>query len=80
MYTARMVFEICMANDERQFVSWNYIPVITVTIFSECQRPSVNATDLRYWKVNIVSGHELMPSGNKLLPETMLSQVSRDDR
>ena len=33
-----MVFEICMANDERQFVSWNYIPVITVTIF-------VNAKD-----------------------------------
>ena len=37
---------------------------------------NMNVTGLRWWSVNIVSGNGLVPSGNKTLPELMLTQIS----
>ena len=31
--------------------------------------------DFKWWSVNIGSGNGLVPSGNKLLPEPMLTQI-----
>ena len=35
----------------------------------------VNATESQYWGVNIGSGNVLVPSGNKPLPEPLLTQI-----
>ena len=35
----------------------------------------VNVTRPRWWLVNIISGNGLVPSGNKPLPEPMLTQI-----
>ena len=35
----------------------------------------MNATRPYWWKVNIGSGNGLVPSGNKPLPEPMLTQI-----
>ena len=37
---------------------------------------NVNVTGLKWWKVNIGSDNGLLPSGNKPLPEPMLTQIS----
>ena len=43
---------------------------------SLCNYPQVNALrTLDWWFVNIVSGHGLVPSGNKPLPEPMLTLI-----
>ena len=34
-----------------------------------------NATEQLWWRVNIGSGNGLVPSGNKPLPEPMLTQI-----
>ena len=34
-----------------------------------------NATEPLWWKVNIGSGNGLVPSGNKSLPDPMLTQI-----
>ena len=36
----------------------------------------MNVTGLNLWSVNIGSGNGLVPSGNKPLPEQMLTQIS----
>ena len=36
----------------------------------------INATESQWWYVNIASGDGLLPSGNKPLPESMLTQIS----
>ena len=41
-----------------------------------CNCPQVIFTGPHWWKVNIGSGNGLVPSGNKPLPETMLTQFS----
>ena len=38
--------------------------------------PSMNVTGLNWWSVNIGSGNGLVPSGNKPLPEPMLTKIS----
>ena len=38
--------------------------------------PNVDVTGLHSWSVNIGSGNGLVPSGNKPLPEPMLTQIS----
>ena len=38
--------------------------------------PQVNATEPHWWYVNIGSGNGLVPSGNKPLPEPILSHIS----
>ena len=38
--------------------------------------PNINVTGLHWWSVNIGSGNGLVPSGNKPLPEPMLTQIS----
>ena len=38
--------------------------------------PNMNVTGLHWWSVNIDSGNGLVPSGNKPLPEPMLTQIS----
>ena len=38
--------------------------------------PNMNVTGLCWWSVNIGSGNGLVPSGNKPLPEPMLTQIS----
>ena len=38
--------------------------------------PNMNVTGLHWWSVNIGSGDGLVPSGNKPLPEPMLTQIS----
>ena len=38
--------------------------------------PNMNVTGLHWWSVNIGSGSGLVPSGNKPLPESMLTQIS----
>ena len=38
--------------------------------------PNMNVTGLYWWSVNIGSGNGLVPSGNKPLPEPMLTQIS----
>ena len=38
--------------------------------------PNMNVTGLHWWSVNIDSGNGLVPSGNRPLPEPMLTQVS----
>ena len=35
----------------------------------------MNATEPHWWKINIGSGNGLVPSGNKPLPEPMLTQI-----
>ena len=35
----------------------------------------VNATEPHQWEVNIGSGNGLVPSGNKSLPEPMLTKI-----
>ena len=37
--------------------------------------PHVNATKYHLWWANIGSGHGLVPSGNKPLPEPMLNEL-----
>ena len=37
--------------------------------------PHMNVTGLHWWSVNIGSGNGLVPSGNKPLPEPMLSRI-----
>ena len=37
--------------------------------------PNMNVTGLHWWSVNIGSGSGLVPSGNKPLPEPMLTQI-----
>ena len=44
------------------YLLWNY--------------PLINVTGLYWWWVNIGSGNGLVPSGNKPLPEPMLTQIS----
>ena len=41
-----------------------------------CEIALMNVTELRWWSVNIGSGNGLVPSGNKPLPEPMLTQIS----
>ena len=38
--------------------------------------PNMNVIGLDWWSVNIGSGNGLVPSGNKPLPEPMLTQTS----
>ena len=38
--------------------------------------PDMYVTGLHWWSVDIGSGNGLMPSGNKSLPEPMLTQIS----
>ena len=38
--------------------------------------PNMNVIGLHWWSVNIGSGNGLVPSGNKPLPEPMLTQIS----
>ena len=38
--------------------------------------PNMNVIGLCWWSVNIGSGNGLVPSGNKPLPEPMLTQIS----
>ena len=38
--------------------------------------PDMNVNWLHWWSVNIGSGNGLVPSGNKPLPESMLTQIS----
>ena len=38
--------------------------------------PNMIVTGLHWWSVNIGSGNGLVPSGNKPLPEPMLTQIS----
>ena len=38
--------------------------------------PNMNVTGFHWWSVNIGSGNGLVPSGNKPLPEPMLTQIS----
>ena len=38
--------------------------------------PDMNVTGLHWWSVNIGSGNGLVPSGNKPLPEPMLTQIN----
>ena len=37
--------------------------------------PNMNVTGLHWWSVNIGSGNGLVPSGNKPVPEPMLTQI-----
>ena len=37
--------------------------------------PNMNVTEFHWWSVNIGSGNGLVPSGNKPLPEAMLTPV-----
>ena len=37
--------------------------------------PNMNVSGLHWWSVNIGSGNGLVPSGNKPLPEVMLTQI-----
>ena len=37
--------------------------------------PNMNVTGLHWWSVNIGSGNGLVPSGNKPLPDPMLTQI-----
>ena len=37
--------------------------------------PQMNVTGLYWWYINIGSGNSLVPSGNKPLPEPMLTQI-----
>ena len=37
--------------------------------------PDMNVTGFKWWKVNIGSGNGLVSSGNKPLPEPMLTQI-----
>ena len=39
---------------------------------------ALNVTGLYWWSVNIGSGNGLVPSGNKPLPEPMLTQICRN--
>ena len=39
---------------------------------------ALNITGLHWWSVNIGSGNDLVPSGNKPLPEPMLTQICRN--
>ena len=39
--------------------------------------PNMNVTGLHWWSVSIGSGNGLVPSGNKPLPEPMLTQICR---
>ena len=34
-----------------------------------------NAEEPHYWEINIGSGSGMLPSGNKVLPELMLTQI-----
>ena len=38
--------------------------------------PNMNVIGLDWWSVDIGSGNGLVPSGNKPLPESMLTQIS----
>ena len=38
--------------------------------------PNINVSWLHWWSFNIGSGNGLVPSGNKPLPEPMLTQIS----
>ena len=42
-------------------------------LLSNC--PNMNAIGLHWWSVSIGSGNGLVPSGNKPLPEPMLTQI-----
>ena len=41
-----------------------------------CALTEMNATEQLCWYFSISSGKGLMPSGNKLLPEPVLSQIN----
>ena len=47
-------------------------------ISCEINCPDMNVIGLHWWSVNIGSGNGLVPSGNKPLPEPMLTQISVD--
>ena len=38
--------------------------------------PNINVTGLNWWSVNISSGNGLVPSGNKPLPELMMTMLT----
>ena len=44
-------------------------------LLSNC--PNMNVAGVYWWSVNIGSGNGLVPSGNKPLPEPMLTQICR---
>ena len=48
--------------------------VVTVMASKHCI--GITARGFRWWKVNIGSGNDLVPSGNKPLPEPRLSKIS----
>ena len=61
---------------------WNFRHVIFKQILSDWwlrhllwNCTNVNVTGLHWWSINIGSGNGLVPSGNKPLPEPMLTQI-----
>ena len=63
---------------------WNFRYVIFQMDFSDWRLrhllwncPNIHVTGLHWWSVNVGSGNGLVPSGNKPLPEPMLTQISR---
>ena len=49
-------------------------PLVDVAVILNCSQ--VNATEACWWDVDIGSGNGLVPSGNKPLPEPILTQIS----
>ena len=55
---------------------WNFRYVIFKWILvTDGWGSDMNVTGLHWWSVNIGSGDGLVPSGNKPLPEPMLTQI-----
>ena len=60
-------YQVC--NFQTDFIDWWWRHLLR-----NC--PNMNVTGLHWWSVNIGSGNGLVPSGNKPLPEPMLTQIS----
>ena len=52
----------------------NFIDWWVMFLLGNCSH--MNVTGLNWWSINIASGNGLVPSGNKTLPEPMLTQIS----
>ena len=56
-----------------QYYSNSYRGIVIFKKFWDC--PELNATRLHWWLTNTYSGNGLVPSGNKPLPDPVLTQI-----